>query len=153
MQKNLVRNSRIKSSPSQLPSIRFPTLKTVLSKEGKIGKWLNALKKNDVGNVESALTLIPLMILFLTVAQVGISVYSRSVNDQKTQGAVAYAAMGSNLIPNFGANSPWSSPLIALPLPGGGSVLVGERAIRTPGVTPLLPGGESFTSTGIAVQE
>ena len=148
-----MRKLRINSSASHLPSIRFLTLKTSISNEGGIGRWINDLKQNDVGNVESALTLIPLMILFLTVAQVGISVYARSVNDQKTQGAVAYAAMGSNQVLNFGADSPWSSPLIALPLPGGGSVLVGERANRTPGVTPLLPGGESFTSTGIAVQE
>lgn len=124
-----------------------------MSKPPRINRWQFALKNNDAGNVESALTLIPLMILFLTVAQVGISVYSRSVSDQSTQGAVAYAAMGSNQGSNSGASTPWSSPLIALPLPGGGSVLVGERENRTPGVTPLLPGGESFTSTGIAVQE
>ena len=115
--------------------------------------WLSAQIASDRGSVESALTLIPLMVLFLTVAQVGISVYARGISDQGTQGAVAYAAMGSPLgaVPTL--RTTWSSPLIALPLPGGGSVLVGERQGRTPGVTPLLPGGESFTSTGIAVQE
>ena len=115
--------------------------------------WLKSKLQSEVGSVESALTLIPLLILFLTVAQVGISVYSRSVSDQTTQGAVAYAAMGSASGVNPGGRATWSSPLIALPLPGGGSVLVGERESRTPGVTPLLPGGESFTSAGIAVQE
>ena len=118
-----------------------------------MGDGLRDYCASERGSVESALTLIPLMILFLTVAQVGISVYSRSVSDQSTQGAVAYAAMGSQVSANPGALPLWSSPLIALPLPGGGSVLVGERQRRTPGVTPLLPGGESFTSTGIAVQE
>ena len=149
----MVRNSRIKISVTHFQSTRFQSLKRRLSKRISNNRWLDALKNNDVGNVESALTLIPLMILFLTVAQVGISVYSRSVSDQSTQGAVAYAAMGSNQSSNSGVSTPWSSPLIALPLPGGGSVLVGERVNRTPGVTPLLPGGESFTSTGIAVQE
>ena len=148
-----MRNSRIKIATSHFRSTCFQSLKRRLSKRISNNRWLDALKNNDVGNVESALTLIPLMILFLTVAQVGISVYSRSVSDQSTQGAVAYAAMGSNQGPNSGVSTPWSSPLIALPLPGGGSVLVGERVNRTPGVTPLLPGGESFTSTGIAVQE
>ena len=123
-----------------------------LNKAARVGSWLRQRVAEDAGNVESARTLIPLMILFLTVAQVGISVYARSISDQSVQGAVAYAAMGSSGS-NLGTPTQLSSPLIALPLPGGGSVLVGEKESRTPGVTPLLPGGESFSSTGIAVQE
>ena len=107
----------------------------------------------DRGNVESALTLIPLMILFLTVTQVCISVYSRTVQNQLVQGAVAYAAMGSTQVSGGLASSNWNSPPIALPLPGGGSILVGERMNHNPALTPFLPGGDSFTSTGIAIQE
>ena len=107
----------------------------------------------DRGNVESALTLIPLMILFLTVTQVCISVYSRTVQNQMVQGAVAYAAMGSTQVSGGLGSSNWSSAPIALPLPGGGSILVGERVNHNPTLTPLLPGGDSFTSTGIAIQE
>jgi len=113
---------------------------------------------DDRGNVESALTLIPLMILFLTVSQVGISVYSKDTYSQMTQGAVAYDAMGlgqSQLSLNSSTSGTytWSSPPIALPLPGGGSVLVGQRQIHRSAVTPLLLGGETFTTTGVAVQE
>ena len=52
-----------------------------------------------------------------------------------------------------GASQPWSSNPIALPLPGGGSVLVGERKEKVAAITPLLPTGDSFSTTGIAVQE
>ena len=113
--------------------------------------------KSDRGNLESALTLIPLMILFLTVAQVGISVYAKGILSQTTQGAVAYAAMGattlqSELVPGTLGAAAWSAPPIALPLPGGGSILVGQRQMKSPIVTPLLPAGLSFNSTGVAVQ-
>jgi len=113
---------------------------------------------DDRGNLESALTLIPLMILFLTVSQVGIAVYSRDAYAQMTQGAVAYTAMGASSpqldsISGTPGTIKWSAPPIALPLPGGGSILVGQRQIQTPGVTPLLPGGERFSTTGVAVQE
>ena len=118
------------------------------------------LIRSDRGNIESALTLIPLLLLFLAVSQVGISVYSRNTNNQRTQGDVAYAAMGSAAMgsaespPNLRGNgSAWSTPPVALPLPGGGSVLVGVRRIQNPTLTPFLPGGESFLSTGVAVQE
>jgi hypothetical protein len=96
------------------------------------------------------------MILFLTVTQVGVAVYSRATVDQETQGATAYRALG--VTSNDSPTSPsggqsFTKPLIAMPLPGGGSILVGERTVQLPSVTPFLPGGDSFTSTGIAVQE
>ena len=108
---------------------------------------------SDMGNVESALTLIPLMILFLTVTQLCISVYSRNVEDQVTQGAVAYTAMGPGQLAGGLNSQNWSTAPIALPLPGGGSILVGQRAVHNPAITPFLPGGDNFLSTGIAVQE
>ena len=114
---------------------------------------------SERGNLESALTLIPLMILFLTVSQVCLSVYSRDTFGETTQGAVAYSAMGSTqfAVGQAGqagqAGSAWSSAPIALPLPGGGSVLVGQREIHNPALTPLFPGGDLFTTTGVAVQE
>ena len=117
--------------------------------------YLRALA-SERGNLESALTLIPLMILFLAVTQICLSVYSRDTYGETTQGAVAYSAMGSTQI-GVGqagqAGQAWSSAPIALPLPGGGSVLVGQRQIHNPALTPLLPGGDLFTTTGVAVQE
>ena len=111
------------------------------------------------GNVESALTLIPLLILFLTVGQVCLSVYSRTVSGVGTQGAIAYAAMGSSESTSLKASTPgsinqeWSAPPQALPLPGGGSLLIGERKVKGISITPLLPQGDSFTTDGVAVQE
>ena len=113
---------------------------------GRLGGVFN-IARDERGNVESALTLIPLMLLFLSVLQICISVYSRDTYSQITQGAVAFSAMGD------GASQSWSSNPIALPLPGGGSVLVGQREQSVPTVTPLLPSGDSFNTTGIAVQE
>lgn len=109
--------------------------------------------RSDRGSIESALTLIPLLLLFLAVSQVCISVYSRNTNGQRTQGAVALAAMGVTQTLLSGGGVGWSSPPIALPLPGGGSILVGRRKIENPSISPFLPGGESFLSTGVAVQE
>lgn len=121
-----------------------------------IRRWIIGTRTQFVsesGNVESALTLIPLMLLFLSVTQLCISVYSRTTESQVTQGTVAYTALGSSQLSYGLGSSNWSSTPIALPLPGGGSILVGEREIHNPAITPLLPGGDSFLSTGIAVQE
>ena len=109
--------------------------------------------REERGSVESALTLIPLMLLFLTVFQVCLSVYTRNTFGETTQGAVAYAAMGAASPTADLAGPAWKSSPIAMPLPGGGSVLVGEQQIHNTSVTPLLPGGDSFTTTGIAIQE
>ena len=107
----------------------------------------------DRGSVESAFTLIPLLLLFLAVSQVCISVYSRDVGNEMTQGSVAFAAMGASQNQLSLGNSTWSSAPIAIPLPGGGSILVGERKVKVPGISTFLPGGDSFLSTGVAVQE
>ena len=109
--------------------------------------------KDESGNLESALTLIPLMILVLTVLQVCICVYSRDTAGEITQGAVAYAAMGASSNESSILGDGWSSAPIALPLPGGGSLLVGEKVNDIPTITPFLPNGDIFNSTGIAVQE
>jgi hypothetical protein len=127
------------------------------------GIWPRGIWKEESGSVESILILIPLMILFLSVMQLTVGVYGRLTTAQQTQGAVAFAAMGLSA-GVAGANNPdnsgisgslphWSSPLIAMPLPGGGSVLVGTRETTSPTISPLLPLGDHFFSTGIAVQE
>ena len=115
--------------------------------------WLIKSLCDERGNLESALTLIPLMILVLTVLQICIGVYSRDTTNETTQGAVAYAAMGAANPSDSNSSSSWSSGPIALPLPGGGSLLVGERVVKNPSITPLLPDGDIFGATGIAVQE
>ena len=102
----------------------------------------------ETGNVESALTLIPLMILFLSVLQLGIGVYSRMTIEQTVQSFVAVSAMG--LVPD---SAPINRDVISIPLPGGGSLLSGTNQTRIPSITPLLPSGDQIKSTGVAVQE
>ena len=114
--------------------------------------WFHKLKA-EAGNVESALVLIPLMILFLTVAQIGLAAYSRTTSGEISQGGVAYSAMGITKPPSGKSGSKSTQSLIALPLPGGGSILVGQVETHDPSITPILPAGDSFSSTGIAVQE
>ena len=108
---------------------------------------------SESGNLESALVLIPLMILFLSVAQVGVSAYARTTRSEVNQGGVAYSAMGVPQLSHMATDLISPQSLIALPLPGGGSILVGQNETHNPAITPLLPGGDSFGSTGIAVQE
>ena len=103
---------------------------------------------DETGNVESALTLIPLMILFLSVLQLGIGVYSRMTIEQTVQSFVAVSAMG--LVPD---SAPINRDVISIPLPGGGSLLSGTNQTRIPSITPLLPSGDQIKSTGVAVQE
>jgi hypothetical protein len=103
---------------------------------------------DERGNVESALTLIPLMILFLSVLQLGIGVYGRITTEQSVQSFVAVSAMG--LIPD---TSLISAGVASIPLPGGGSLLMGTNQTHIPSITPLLPSGDRIKSTGIAVQE
>jgi hypothetical protein len=103
------------------------------------------------------------MILFLCVLQLSVGVYGRISEAQHTQGAVAYAAMGASPMHSANASSgesnslsasiPWSTPLIAMPLPGGGSVLVGTRESTSPTISPFLLQGDRYFSSGIAVQE
>jgi len=100
------------------------------------------------GNVESALTLIPLMILFLSVLQLGIGVYSRISVEQSVQSFVAVSAMG--LVPD---RTPITAGVVSIPLPGGGSLLTGTDQTHIPSITPLLPSGDQIKSTGVAVQE
>ena len=115
-------------------------------------RWVNQLI-SESGNLESALVLIPIMILFLSVAQIGISAYARTTGGEVNQGVVAYSAMGVPQLSPLAADGITAPSLIALPLPGGGSILVGQKETHNPSITPLLPGGDSFDSTGIAVQE
>ena len=124
-----------------------------------LSKRVLEVLSSEKGNVESALTLIPLLILFLTVGQLCLSVYSRNLKSVETQGDIAYAAMGA--VHSSGTHASgsssldpgWSAPPIALPLPGGGSLLVGERKFNGTSITPLLPQGDPFTTAGVAVQE
>lgn len=110
---------------------------------------------SEGGNVESALTLIPLMVLFLSVLQIGVGVYGRMTTAEMTQGNVARQAMGIAASTSAGIGSgPLSvGNVTSLPLPGGGSLDIATATNQLPAFSPLLPMADQIGSVGIAVQE
>jgi hypothetical protein len=105
------------------------------------------------GNVESAFTLVPLMLLFLSVLQLGIGVYGRIASQQLLQGSVARSAFGQSQSDEFMQGLTSFSPLSSQPLPGGGSIDMESSQSSLPSITPLLIGGDLIKSSGLAVQE
>lgn len=114
-------------------------------------KILNSLL-SEKGTVESALVLIPTVLLFLSVIQIAASVLGRGVAVNTLQGHISREALlGSNDLP---LSSDMSGTNISrLNLPGGGSIIIGKRKNSVPRLTPLVLTQDSFISTGIAVDE
>ena len=109
----------------------------------------------ESGSIESALVLIPLMILVLSVLQLALGVLNRDIAVNHVQSAVnqssKFSADNSSPIANmnaFGLSSP-----SALPLTGGGRLYMGERRSHAPSLTPLLPQGDNFVVSGMAIGE
>jgi len=168
---------------STCPTVHSTTRPIVCSTIHPIVRTL----RSEKGNVESALTLIPLMILFLSVLQVGVGVYGRITADAITQGSVARQAMGvasaaivaegsgqgntsggsSNVQGGNSGNTADSSnssnstlsellsigSIVAVPLPGGGSMDIAHSSNSIPAISPLMPNSDAISSVGIAVQE
>ena len=122
----------------------------------------------ESGNLESALVLIPTMILFLSVLQIALSalLHGYAIND--LQGALSKRALlGSTQISNSSASigpqngsgdssfSRGSSVLSSerIPLPGDGNLLIGTLTRQLPVITPLLPFTSDFTVKSFAVDE
>lgn len=110
---------------------------------------------DESGNVESALVLVPLLILVLSVLQIGIGVLSRNVASNRTQSAVVQSGLFNpdgrsaiSLMPTFGINAG-----TGLTLSGGGTLYIGAQKNTLPSLTPLLPAGDSFTSVGVSLGE
>jgi len=103
---------------------------------------------------ESVMVMIPLLITFLSVLQISTGVMSRTVSSNVVQGVVAQSAINAQQ----GADVPLRTSQIPLstsqiPLPGGGTLLIGSQEIHQPAVSPLLPGGDIYEATGIAITE
>ena len=91
--------------------------------------------------------MIPLLITFLSVLQISTGVIARTVSTNVVQGAVATEAMKSGAQSNTGL-TPYQYEL-----PGGGTLTIGTQAMHKPAVSPLLPGGDNYEATGIAITE
>ena len=107
---------------------------------------------DENGTVESTLVIIPIVLLFLSVLQIATSVMGRGIALNTVQGDISREALlGSNFL------SPSSdllgTAITRIPIPGGGSVIVGKKVSITPKISPLIVPRDSFISTGIAVDE
>ncbi len=101
----------------------------------------------DRGSVESALVLIPTLMLFMGVLQIsGFFLFQTGISNF-TQGKVAKAALfGSNEnLDNFDVDT--------IALPGGGSILLGSKAESLPAISTLFLRQMKTNSTGIAIRE
>jgi hypothetical protein len=114
------------------------------------------LRKNESGNVESALVLIPLMILFLSVLQIAASAMGRTIGANFAQSQISRTSLYSDSQSLGPINSPSSvvdSRSSRIPLPGGGSILTLSQVHKVPLLTPLLASNDKFNVTGIVVDE
>ena len=111
---------------------------------------------------ESSMVLIPLLITFLSVFQISGGVLARTRSTNVVQGITAQAAISGGTTSLPGGLQPGGlqqeQPRLPItfqsyPLPGGGSLTIGSASIRMPSITPLLPGGDSYEATGVAVTE
>jgi hypothetical protein len=125
---------------------------------GAVGTWREKIAC-ETGTIESALTMIPLLLLFLTILQISASVMGRTsalsgVQDQITKSSLYGAANsesdGSN---SLSQSTVPSTAIESLPLTGGGSLILGTRKAQTPRLTPLLLGQDAFIARGLTVDE
>ena len=117
-------------------------------------QWVRSMA-DERGNVESALVLLPLMILVLSILQIAMGVLNRDLSGSSTQSSVIkstlYSPMG--ISPLTLMRDEGLGEISGIPLSGGGAIYVGKRVERSPSLTPLLPRGDTFVSAGIAIGE
>ena len=114
---------------------------------------------DEAGTIEPTLVLIPLLILVLSTLQIAGGVYARATATYHSQATLYDRALfdGGDSDLNGNASNPFAKSFESssreIGLSGGGSLLVGEEKYQLPSVTPLLPGGDSFTTYPIAISE
>lgn len=110
-------------------------------------KWFARSLPADRGSVESALVLIPTVLLFLTVLQICSAVLITAVATNTVQGKISRVAL-------YGSQEKTTDIRITRqPLSGGGYVLTGATEQSLPILSPLLLGAHRITTTEIAVDE
>ena len=102
--------------------------------------------------MESALVLIPTILLFLSVLQIAASVLGRGIAVNELQGEVSRnALLGSNAAISSSQNT--GQEIERLPLPGGGQIIVGTKRVAVMKLTPLLVLQDKFLAQGISIDE
>jgi len=110
---------------------------------------------DESGSIESALVLVPLLILILSILQIAVGVLNRDLAASATQSVVnrsgLYSPDGGTPFQRMAQDGLTSAA--GMQLSGGGTLFVGQRQFHLPGITPLLAQGETFSSTGVSVGE
>jgi hypothetical protein len=121
----------------------------------EINRRLKTFLRDQSGAVESALVLIPLMVLVLSVLQISMGTLSRIIANARTESVVTqsglYGATGGTPLSTMSSLGLTSAS--AFTLSGGGTVYVGTQRTLLPSLTPLLPGGDEFTTVGVTLGE
>jgi hypothetical protein len=108
--------------------------------------------QSQVGTVESALVLIPTILLFLSVLQIAASVLGRGVAVNELQGEVSREALLGSISLISSDQYP-GIEIDRLSLPGGGEIIVGSKKVAVVKITPLLIFQDQFLVRGIAINE
>jgi hypothetical protein len=110
---------------------------------------------DESGTVESALVLVPLLVLVLSTLQIAGGVLGRQVANNRIQSKVVQSGLYTN-----GSSDPFDlmrasgiDAATGLSLTGGGQLLIGQERTHLPAITPLLPQGDNFASVGVTLGE
>lgn len=102
--------------------------------------------------MESALVLIPTVLLFLSVLQIAASVLGRGIAINQLQGEISRdGLLGSNA--HVSTNDLVGTNINRVSLPGGGAILVGSKIFSITKLTPLIISQDKFLVSGIAIDE
>ena len=165
-----LRGSSLRGSPSPiwvplgpvLPILR--SLRAILDSGHKIRHQFIAEVRSDIGSVEAALVMIPTILLFLGVLQIGGNVLSQAVSSNQVQGIISKSALlssdgldsaasGSSALSSASNAQTSALSIQKLALPGGGNLIVGEQVESAPTLSPLIVGHNKYISSGVAVDE
>jgi len=117
----------------------------------KVSEFFKPLVSQS-GTVESALVLIPTILLFLSVLQIAASVLGRGIAVNNLQGEISREALlGSSSITS--TNQYPGIEISKYARPGGGEIIVGSKKASVAKLTPLLVFQDEFLVKGIAVDE
>ena len=120
--------------------------------KSKCGRFALKFISNEDASVETGLTLIPVMILFLSVLQLPVSALSRIAYSAKLQSdTYLQSFIGLPSSQNYVTDPTSTSERITLP--GGGSLLIKNRRHSLTAITPLLLNGDQFETIGISIDE
>mgnify|MGYP003338694227 FL=1 len=120
--------------------------------KGRYGRFALQFLLSEDGSVETGLTLIPVMILFLSVLQLPVSALSRIAYSAKLQSnTYLQSFIGLPSSQNYVTDPASTSERITLP--GGGSLLIKNQRHSLTAITPLLLNGDQFENIGISIDE